>query len=139
MTTAPLLPSPTHSGGVVVRGRGADLRVLLVTAQRQPGQWVFPKGHIEDGETAEQAGIREVEEEAGVVAEIVAPIGTIQYRNARGEVRAQLYLMTFVSEGEPREDRRRGWFTPSEAKRALSYEDARMLVTRAINWTRARQ
>ena len=111
MTTSPLLPSPTHSGGVVVKGRGADLRVLLVTAKRQPSQWVFPKGHIEDGETAEQAGIREVEEEAGVVAEIVAPIGTIQYRNARGEVRAQLYLMTFVSEGEPREDRRRGWFT----------------------------
>lgn len=136
MTTVPLLPSPTHAGGIVVKGRGADLRVLLVTAKRQPSQWVFPKGHIEEGETTEQAAIREVEEEAGVVAEVAAPIGTLEYRNARGPVRAQLYLMTFVSEGEPREDRRRGWFTPAEARRALSYEDARMLVTRAAGWSR---
>ena len=132
------MQSPTHAGGVVIKGRGAALRVLLVTARRQPSQWVFPKGHIEDGETAEQAAIREVEEEAGVVAEIGGPIGTLEYRNARGTVRAQLFVMTFVSEGPTREERRRGWFTAAEARRALSYEDARMLVTRAVSWVTSR-
>jgi 8-oxo-dGTP pyrophosphatase MutT (NUDIX family) len=137
MANVPLLPSPTHAGGIVVKGRGSELRVLLVTAKRQPSQWVFPKGHIEDGETVEQAAIREVEEEAGVIAEVLSPIGTLEFRNARGPVRAQFYLMTFVSEGPPREDRRRGWFTAAEAKRALSYEDSRMLVSRAVNWIKA--
>lgn len=126
-----LIDSPTHAGGVVMRGHGADLRVLLVTAKRQPNQWVFPKGHIEVGETVEQAAIREVEEEAGVVATIGEPIGTLEFRNARGMVRAQFFLMAFVSEGSPREDRRRAWFTSEEARQALGYEDSRMLVIKA--------
>jgi len=126
-----IIDSPTHAGGVVVRGRGAELRVLLVTAKRQPNQWVFPKGHIELGETVEQAAIREVEEEAGVVATVSQPIGTLEFRNMRGIVRAQFFLMSFVSEGPPREGRRRAWFTAEEARQALGYEDARMLVAKA--------
>ena len=129
----PLMDNPTHAGGVVVRGVGPDLRVLLVTATLQAHQWVFPKGHIEPGETPEQAAIREVEEEAGVAATVTEPIGTLEFRNARGMVRAQFYLMAFVSEGKPREKRRRGWFTVAEARQALGYEDSRMLVTRAAN------
>lgn len=131
-----VIESPTHAGGVVVRGRGLDLRVLLVTATRQAHQWVFPKGHIEPGETAEQAAAREVEEEAGVVAAMGDPIGTLEFRNARGLVRAQFYLMTFVSEGPPRENRRRAWFTVEEARQALGYEDSRMLVMKAAKLSR---
>jgi 8-oxo-dGTP pyrophosphatase MutT (NUDIX family) len=126
-----VIDRPTHAGGVVLRGRGASLRVLLVTAKRQPNQWVFPKGHIEPGETVEQTAIREVEEEAGVVATVGEPIGTLEFRNARGVVRAQFFVMAFVSEDTPREGRRRGWFTVEEARQALGYEDSRMLVVRA--------
>ena len=125
------IDEPTHAGGVVTRGSGRELRVLLVTAKRQPNQWVFPKGHIERGETAEEAAIREVEEEAGVVATIGDPIGSLEFRNARGMVRAQFFRMKFVSEGKSKEDRRRAWFTTAEARQALGYEDARMLVTKA--------
>jgi 8-oxo-dGTP pyrophosphatase MutT (NUDIX family) len=122
---------PTHAGGVVVRGRGAELRLLLVTAKRQPNQWVFPKGHIEEGETPEEAALREVLEESGVEATISAPIGTLEFWNARGHVRAQFFLMAFVAEGVPGEDRRRAWFTAEEARQALGYEDARLLVANA--------
>ena len=132
------IDSPTHAGGVVLRGRGATLRILLVTAKRQPNQWVFPKGHIEAGETVEEAAIREVEEEAGVIATVNEPVGSLEFRNARGLVRAQFFLMTFVSEEEPRENRRRAWFTAEEARQALGYEDSRMLVARAKQlWTAA--
>jgi mutator protein MutT len=132
----PIMDNPTHAGGIVVRGRGEDLRVLLVTATRQAQQWVFPKGHIEPGETPQQAAAREVEEEAGVLAAVGEPIGTLEFRNARGMVRAQFYLMTFISEGPPRENRRRAWFTVTEARQALGYEDSRMLVMRAAKLSR---
>ena len=128
-----IIPSPTHAGGVVVRRDAAEPRFLLVTARRQGGLWVFPKGHIEPGETPEQAATREVLEEAGVEAVVVSAIGATVFRGARGPVRAQFYLMSFVSEGRPREDRRRSWFTAAEAHRALIYEDARMLITRAAS------
>lgn len=135
-TREPLTVDPTHAGGIVMRGSGSALRVLLVTATRQPNLWVFPKGHIEPGETPEAAAAREVEEEAGVVATVSEPVGTLEFRNARGMVRAQFYLMRFVSEGPPRENRRRAWFTIEEARQALVYEDSRLLVQRAAKQAR---
>jgi diadenosine hexaphosphate hydrolase (ATP-forming) len=108
-------------------------RFLLVTARRQPGQWVFPKGHIEEGETAEAAAVREVLEESGVEATIVSALGASQYRTAREVVRAQFFLMRYVSEEKPGEGRRRAWFTAPEAQRALLYEDARLLIAGAAN------
>ncbi|MBN9376298.1 MAG: NUDIX domain-containing protein, partial [Cellulomonas sp.] len=41
--------------------------------------WSLPKGHIEAGETAEQAAVREVEEETGIIGRVVAPLGTIDF------------------------------------------------------------
>ena len=86
-----VIESPTHAGGVVVRDDGPVRRFLLVTARRQPGQWVFPKGHIEEGETSEAAAVREVVEESGVVATVVSPLGASQYKTAR-EARARAVL-----------------------------------------------
>ncbi len=127
-----VIDAPTHAGGIVVRREESVTRFLLVTARRQPGQWVFPKGHIEAGETPEQAAVREVQEEAGVDARIGPPIGATEYKTARGVIRAQFYLMEFVREGAPGEDRRRAWLTADEAQRALLYEDARLLIARAV-------
>ena len=41
--------------------------------------WSLPKGHLEPGETATQAAIREVEEETGIAGVIVAELGTIDF------------------------------------------------------------
>ncbi|XP_071549450.1 nucleoside diphosphate-linked moiety X motif 17-like isoform X2 [Panulirus ornatus] len=64
-----------------VRGRGIDVGVcilleasdgrLLMTRRAQhmrtfPGMWVPPGGHIEEGETLETAGLRELQEETGL-------------------------------------------------------------------------
>ena len=65
---------PTHAGGVVAREAGGERRYLLVRASRDPG-WVLPKGHIERGETPEQAAVREVAEEAGISIEITGLAG----------------------------------------------------------------
>jgi 8-oxo-dGTP pyrophosphatase MutT (NUDIX family) len=48
-------------------------------------EWVFPKGHLEDGESPEDAAIREVLEETGLPIEIVASIGSTRYKFGRGQ------------------------------------------------------
>lgn len=49
------------AGGVVISKKG---RVLLVNQRGR--SWSLPKGHIEEGEDAKTAAIREIEEESGV-------------------------------------------------------------------------
>ena len=66
------------AGGVVYRGSGANMEVVIVRIVPEL-RWQLPKGLIDDGETTEQAALREVREESGMTAEIVAPIETIEY------------------------------------------------------------
>jgi ADP-ribose pyrophosphatase YjhB (NUDIX family) len=60
-------------GGAVVR----DQQLLLVrrASRHGRGNWQLPGGFIEPDETIEQAVVREVEEEAGVVGEVEAVLG----------------------------------------------------------------
>jgi ADP-ribose pyrophosphatase YjhB (NUDIX family) len=53
----------------------------LIGRTNRRGQllWSLPKGHLEGGETAEQAAVREVAEETGIDGTIVGELGTIDF------------------------------------------------------------
>lgn len=55
-----------HDAGVVLRRNAA-------------GHWLFPKGHLEPGETAAEAAKREAAEETGLLVEIIRPVGDISF------------------------------------------------------------
>lgn len=61
------------AGGVVIH----DDKVLVLKKFR--GDWVLPKGRLEDGESQEQAALREVHEETGVKTDIVRYVGFVKY------------------------------------------------------------
>src|ERR1700712_6127347 len=64
----------TSAGGVVYRLDDGHPLFLLIRDSYQ--NWGFPKGHLESGEGAEEAALREVREETGI--DSVAVRGTIE-------------------------------------------------------------
>lgn len=122
----------THAGGIVYRKKGSDFEILLVTAKRNPRAWIFPKGHIEDGETPEQAALREVEEEAGVVGELVGPVGRpIKFDTPVERVRVQYFLVRMRKESPETDGRDKRWVPFDEAAGLLTYDNLRGLVRAA--------
>lgn len=88
------------AGGVVIRKRDGVRQVLLIDDAY--GHITFPKGHLEPGESWEDAAIREIEEETGITARILMPLSRVEYEVVRHEqpVRKQvrLFLMEEIDE-----------------------------------------
>ena len=60
--------------GVVFNSRGEVLIALRNKGQHQGGLWEFPGGKVEKGETVQQALVRELKEEVGIVAHHLEPL-----------------------------------------------------------------
>lgn len=72
----------TSAGGLVVADDGVTgPRAALIGRTDRRGRllWSLPKGHIEEGETPEDTAVREVAEETGIIGEVVAPLGIIDF------------------------------------------------------------
>jgi 8-oxo-dGTP pyrophosphatase MutT (NUDIX family) len=70
----------TQAGVIPYRIAEGQVEVLLVTS-RDTGRWVIPKGHVEDGMTAQSAACQEALEEAGISGQITTrmPLGFVPY------------------------------------------------------------
>ncbi len=71
----------TSAGGLVVDAGCVPPVAALIGRQDRRGRllWSLPKGHLEPGESMEQAAVREVAEETGITGVILAPLGTIDF------------------------------------------------------------
>ena len=71
------------AGGLVVDSSGTKGlligRIDAKDAKRERLLWSLPKGHIETGETPEQAAVREVKEETGIESQIDKSLGVIDF------------------------------------------------------------
>jgi 8-oxo-dGTP diphosphatase len=135
-----LYPERPHLGCLAVVCRSG--RVLLARRSVPPGigQWGFPGGAVELGETVEDCARRELAEETGVVADPVATLGVIDRieRDEVGRVRRHFAIVAVLlgwrsGDGQPIEDASAlGWFTPEEARSLERFPQVEELMTRAI-------
>jgi 8-oxo-dGTP pyrophosphatase MutT (NUDIX family) len=118
------------AGGVVIEAiEGRPIRVLLVHRPRYD-DWSFPKGGVDEGESVEDAALREVLEESGLKCRIIRKLAEsrYKYRTKRGAVRPKIvhyFLMEpiggqITTDGEEVDSAE--WLDVGEAEHRLSYD-----------------
>jgi len=148
------------AGGVVVQPIAEGWQVALIephkedapAGKRVKASLALPKGLVDPGETAIQTAVREVREETGLDAEIVAKLADIRYVYVRkwgdGERVFKIvsfYLLRYVSgtiddvTPEMRvEVKRAAWVPLSAASRELMYGNERKVLRLAEDYLRTR-
>jgi len=135
------------AGGLVVRQTSRGREVLLINDIY--GNVAVPKGHLEQGETWEDAAAREVFEETGIAAHITSPLGCTQYQVVRdGETilkQVRLFLMEAIDEStdpvHQKEEVQSAYFLAWDEAHALhdekGYENWRWIFQKAhalLDW-----
>jgi 8-oxo-dGTP pyrophosphatase MutT (NUDIX family) len=129
------------AGGVVYRLRDDGKAEILLAARRtRRGDiaWGLAKGGIEDGETLEDAALREVREETGIDAVIEQPLGDTRYFYIWEEVRIRKTVHFFLMRATggdvgDRDDEMEEvrWFPLSRALKRAAYRGERAVLQRA--------
>jgi 8-oxo-dGTP pyrophosphatase MutT (NUDIX family)/ankyrin repeat protein len=120
------------AGGVPVRETQDGLEVLVIH-RPQYGDWSFPKGKCEPGESDEACAIREVEEETGLVCSLEEELPSTSYTDSKDRPKRVRYWRLRIVGGELRfvhEADEARWVSAAEAEALLSY-DRDLVVLRA--------
>jgi len=115
------------AGGIITNSQG---EFLLVHRPRY-GDWSFPKGKLDKGETLEQCALREVFEETGFVCRLGDTVGLVMYEDRKGHPKEVHYWSMNIMNGsfQPNSevDEIR-WVSESFADELLSYLHDRALL-----------
>ena len=116
-----------RAAGGVVRRNG---KVLLVHRPKYD-DWTLPKGKLDEGESWEDAAVREVEEETGLRCSLGPELASTWYIDSQGRrKRVRYWLMqpesgTFAPTSEVDEI---AWLDPAAATQRLSYDRDREVL-----------
>jgi 8-oxo-dGTP pyrophosphatase MutT (NUDIX family) len=134
-----IVREPTAGGIVFRRDSQSGIEILLI--QDAKDRWTIPKGHIEEGETAQQTAKREIGEEAGLTeTDVLGWLGKIHFRYRRVDklvlMTTQIYLVRARGDTNAikKEEWMNGikWFTFNDALDAIEYEDIGKLMLLAM-------
>ena len=133
------------AGGVLVRRLAGRWVVAAIRPTGKPdGLWALPKGHIDPGESAEEAALREVVEETGAGGKPVGKLGDVKYvytRRGGGRIFkvVSFYLVRYghgrlgeIDDSMRVEVADVRWLPLEDAPRLLAYGGEREMAKKAL-------
>jgi len=127
------------AGGVVSR-RTPRGREYLLVYRRRYDDWSLPKGKAKEGESPEQAALREVREETGYPVRLGGYLGEIRYQ-AKGMPKV-VHWWTMEPVGprgavsDPQEIGSLMWLAAPDALALLAYPQEREILAKAAQFRR---
>ncbi|HLW53108.1 MAG TPA: NUDIX domain-containing protein [Candidatus Angelobacter sp.] len=126
------LPVIRAAGGILLRDSPGGDEVMIVFRARHQ-DWTLPKGKLRQGETFQEAALREVEEETGCRCDLGNYLGMISYSHA-GVPKVVMFWRMNVVEEKPRPDGEEItealWLPVPAAIQCLTYAQEKSLLTR---------
>ena len=126
------------AGGLVVDKSGEQGLLIGRIDKRGRMLWSLPKGHIEAGESPEDAALREVLEETGIKSSITRSLGVIDFwfmaEGKRIHKTVHHFLFSELSgtlEPQVSEVDEVKWFPLDDIAKTLAYPDERKLIQRS--------
>src|SRR5579884_1991535 len=124
----------TSAGAIILREVEGELRIALAQHRRSAKTWTLPKGHVDAGESLEQAAHREVYEETGLLnVQLITHLGSFVResikRNGDVEQKTIHFYLAYSPGGEassaPSDSSfvEVGWFSPEQALELIPNED----------------
>ena len=103
----------------------ADNKILYLVIKDNNGNYGFPKGHLEENETMEQAAIREIKEETGIEVKLDTSFREeLNYVMPNGKDKTSVYFIGYYEDQTPVKQ-------PEEVEEIflLSYNEALKIIT----------
>jgi len=129
------------AAGLILRRRLAKHDVWLLLKARKHGEWGFPKGHLDPGETVLQAALRECVEESGIaLVEIEDAPTELRYRLPDGGAKRVVYFPASTATSVVRlsdEHSRADWFTAAQVEAHLPHPNL-VMVFRTVRMRQSR-
>ena len=129
------------AGGVAFRKQGKKIEVALISVG-EANRWQLPKGVVDEGESTDDAAVREVREEAGIDTRVVDRIDKVEYwyvgtengNRVRYHKYVYFYLLSYESGDVADHDdevNEAQWVEIGKAVKRLAFASEKKIVERA--------
>jgi 8-oxo-dGTP diphosphatase len=122
--------TPLLAVDLLIRHTAQPGRVVVIERRNPPSGWALPGGFVDEGETVEQAALREAREETGLEVRLEALLGVYSdpARDARGHTVSVVYVARGEGEARAQDDAMAlVWLDPENRAQPLAFDHRRIL------------